>query len=46
MEDVRNSRGKLVCRINPATFTVEIVSKGQKTIVVFDLGNKPRITYS
>lgn len=46
MQDVKNSRGKLVCRINPETLTVEIVNKGQKTIVVFDLGSKPRIINS
>lgn len=35
MEEVRNSLDKLVCRINKATKTVEIVLKGCITTICF-----------
>ena len=35
MQDVRNGADKLVCRIDKASKTVEIVLKGFKTIVRF-----------
>lgn len=44
MQDVRNNTGKLVCRIDPEVFVVEIVNKGQKTLIVFDPGNQPKIS--
>ncbi len=35
MEEVRNNRNKLVCQIDKATRTVEIVIKGCKTTIQF-----------
>lgn len=35
MEEVRNSSNKLVCRIDKASRTVEIVIKGCKTTIQF-----------
>ena len=35
MEDVRNSDGRLVCRISVEQRVVEIVLKGQRTIICF-----------
>ncbi len=35
MEDVRNSSNKLVCQIDKANRTVEIVIKGCKTTIQF-----------
>lgn len=43
MQEVRNTKGKLVCRVDPKTLTVEIVSKGQKTCIVFNPGGQPKI---
>ena len=45
MQEVRNMSGKLVCRVDPKTLTVEIVSKGQKTVIVFVPDDNP-IVYS
>jgi len=46
MQEVRNSSGKLVCRIDPKTLTVEIVSKGKKTVIVFFPGDDPIVLSS
>ena len=35
MENVRNGSGKLVCRIDKSKMIVEIVIKGQTTIIRF-----------
>lgn len=35
MQDVRNSAGKLVCRVDKASKTVEIVLKGCTTLIRF-----------
>lgn len=35
MEEVRNSQGKLVCRVDKASKTVEIVLKGCTTLICF-----------
>ena len=35
MRCVKNGKGKLVCRVNEQTCTVEIVQKGCKTLICF-----------
>ena len=35
MQDIRNSKGKLVCRADAELKVVEIVGKGQRTVVCF-----------
>lgn len=35
MQEIRNSQGKLVCRIDKPTKTVEIVVKGCVTVICF-----------
>ena len=35
MENVRNGSGKLVCRIDKNKKIVEIVIKGEKTLIIF-----------
>lgn len=35
MEEVRNSQGKLVCRVEKSSKTVEIVLKGCTTLICF-----------
>lgn len=35
MEEVRNSQGKLVCRVDKLNKTVEIVLKGCTTLICF-----------
>lgn len=35
MQDIRNSAGKLVCRVDKASKTVEIVLKGCITLIRF-----------
>lgn len=35
MEEVRNSQGKLVCRVDKASKSVEIVLKGCTTLIRF-----------
>lgn len=35
MEEVRNSQGKLVCRVDKLNKTVEIVFKGCTTLICF-----------
>ncbi|MCL1797972.1 MAG: hypothetical protein FWG24_06665 [Eggerthellaceae bacterium] len=46
MFEVRNAEGKLVCRIDPPNLTVEIVMKGQKTVVVFVSDSNPIVINS
>lgn len=43
MTEIRNSCGKLLCRVDPKTKTVEIIIKGQKTLIQF-LDNDIKIT--
>lgn len=43
MREVRNSCGKLLCRVDVKTKIVEIVIKGQKTLIQF-LDNEVIIT--
>ena len=43
MTEIRNLGGKLVCRIEPKTLTVEIVGRGHKTIIVFVPEDEPRV---
>ena len=35
MRDIKNSKGKLVCRLDEKASTVEIVHKGCKTVIRF-----------
>jgi hypothetical protein len=35
MHSIRNRIGKLVCKADPASYTVEIIQKGYKTIIRF-----------
>jgi len=35
MRDIKNSKGKLICRIDEKDSLVEIVHKGSKTIIRF-----------
>lgn len=35
MRDIKNSKGKLVCRLDEKTSIVEIVHKGCKTLIHF-----------
>lgn len=35
MQEIRNSQGKLVCRVDNASKTVEIVLKGCTTLIRF-----------
>jgi hypothetical protein len=35
MQEVRNSKGKLVCRADANLKLVEIIGKGQRTVVCF-----------
>jgi len=35
MRDIRNARGKLVCRLDEKAGVVEIVHKGCKTLICF-----------
>ena len=44
MHEIRNGSGKLVCRVDPKTLTVEIVSKGQKTVVAFCPSSEAKVT--
>ena len=43
MQDVKNSKGKLVCRIDEQARTVEIVQKRRKTIIRFEQDGKAEI---
>lgn len=43
MNEIRNSCGKLLCRVDAKTKLVEIVIKGQKTLIQF-LDNEIKIT--
>ena len=43
MMEIRNSCGKLLCRVDIKTKTVEIVIKGQKTLIQL-LDNEVKIT--
>lgn len=42
---VRNLAGKLVCCLDEATSTVEIVSKGQKTVICFRENGTAEVTH-
>lgn len=44
MREIRNSSNKLVCRIDPESLRVEIVTKGQKTVIIFDPGKEVIVT--
>ena len=35
MRDIKNSKGKLVCRLNEKARIIEIVHKGCKTLICF-----------
>ena len=43
MTEIRNSCGKLLCRVDIKTKTVEIVIKGQKTLIQL-LNDEVKIT--
>ncbi len=43
MTEIRNSCGKLLCRVDVKTKTIEIVIKGQKTLIQF-FDNDVKIT--
>ena len=42
MTEIRNSSGKLLCRVDCKTKMVEIVIKGQKTLIQF-LDNEVKV---
>lgn len=44
MEEVRNSQGKLVCRVDKSSKTVEIVLKGSITLIRFTDDGKINVT--
>ena len=44
MQDVRNAVGKLVCRADGKSHRVEIVRKGQLTVVSFGRNGSVRVT--
>ena len=44
MQDVRNALGKLVCRADRKLRRVEIVRKGQLTVLTFESNGTMRIT--
>lgn len=39
LRTIKNLAGKTVCRVDDATQTVEIVAKGQRTLIRFDHGH-------
>lgn len=43
MKEIRNFCGKLLCRVDVKTKTIEIVIKGQKTLIQF-FDNDVKIT--
>ena len=45
MIKVRNLAGKLVCLLDEATSTVEIVAKGQKTSIQFTEDGAAKVTH-
>ncbi len=45
MTEVRNLAGKLVCCVDEATNTVEIVSKGNKTSIRFNESGIAEVTH-
>ncbi len=44
MEEVRNSQGKLVCRVDKSSKTVEIILKGCTTLICFSDDGKISVT--
>lgn len=44
MREVRNSQGKLVCRVDKASKTVEIILKGCTTLIRFSDDGTVRVT--
>lgn len=44
MQDVRNAVGKLVCRADGKSHRIEIVRKGQLTVVSFGRNGSVRVT--
>ena len=46
MEDIKNSAGKLVCRVDPSTKLVEILHKGIVTTVCFLQDNQIEVISS
>ncbi len=44
MQDIRNIKGKLVCRIDEKACIVEIVQKGYKTVIQFKPDGTAKVT--
>lgn len=43
MEEIRNGQGKLVCRVDKPTKTVEIAVKGSVTTICFTADGKIKV---
>ena len=46
MRDIKNSNGKLVCRLDEKASTIEIVHKGCKTLICFKPNGTAAVTNS
>jgi hypothetical protein len=46
MKDIRNIQGKLVCRVDKASKSVEIVVKGCVTVIHFSDDGKVNVTHT
>ena len=44
MQDIRNSKGKLVCRVDRKSRTVEISVKGDITVIRFTNDGEMKVT--
>jgi hypothetical protein len=45
-EKVLNSAGKIVCKVDPLTLTVQIVGKGMETRIIFDAKGSYRVEHT
>ena len=45
MTEIRNLAGKLVCRLDEATGTIEIVSRGHRTLIRFNASGKFKVAH-
>lgn len=46
MKDIKNSNGKLVCKVDEKSKLVEIVHKGHKTILQFSENGKLMVLHT
>ena len=45
-EKVLNSAGKIVCKVDPLTLTVQIVGKGMETRIIFNAKGSYRVEHT